>query len=527
MSDYRGYRFYMRPPKLANPHARAVLYLRVSQDRKGKQKSLGEQEADARRSADSEQLEVVRVFADNDRSASRFAKKVRPEYQALREYLATGQVDVLILWESSRGSRELEDWAGLLNLCRRHGVRIRVHTHDRTYDLDNPRDWRTLAEDGIDSQYESEKTSKRVRRAVAASQSAGTPFGKLLYGYQRVFDRFGNVRWVIHDEQAEIVREAARRAAKGEALYAIAADFNARGIATPRSAALPRMIEAEKDEEKRAKLIKELETANYTWDLTQIKRLCCNPAYIGKRASQSGARQWKIHSDATWDAILDDEVHQTCVDILNRPERETRKVIDSTVKHLLSGIAFSPCGGIVRVQDNRGYPAYCCERDYCVTLVKSRADAFIEQQVKEHLIRSEIRELEEDIGDQDAIRQRAKDEAQELRDYLDNFTKEAVSQRLSATAVAQVEQDVMAQIAALEATARRPVIPAVIRVLVHEPEKWDDMSMPEKRETLRRLVRITILPIGRGKKNYDTADRFDLDWTEFAAMRDVQSQLFE
>lgn len=517
----RGYRLSMRPPKLAKP-LHAVIYLRVSADRKGKQKSLGEQETDARRSADGESLQVVKVFADNDKSASRFAKKVRSDYQALREYLETGQVDVLIIWESSRGSRELEDWAGLLNLCRRMSVHIHVVTHDRTYDLDNARDWKVLAEDGISSQYESELTSARVRRAVAASQVAGTPFGKLLYGYQRVFDRHGNIMWVIHKEQAEIVREAARRAAKGEALYAIAQDFNARGIATPRAAALPRMIEAEKDDEKRAKLIEELATANYVWDLTQIKRLCCNPAYIGKRASLSGASQWQIHGEAQWDAILDDQVYQTCVDLLFKPERDTRKSVDSTVKHLLSGIATAPCGAIVRVIPNRGYPAYGCAADFCVTVVKRRADEFIEDQVKQHLIRSELRELEQANPQQDAIRVRTQAEAADLRDYLENFTKEAVKQRLSAARIAAVEQDVMAQIADLEAKSRRPVIPQLVWTLIHEPERWDDMSMPEKRATLRRLVGITILPIGKGRKKYDIADRFDLEWTEFRQMAELQ-----
>ena len=51
----------------------------------------------------------------------------------------------------------------------------------------NGRDWRNLAEDGVDSGYESEKTSIRVRRTVAAKMQAGEPFGHCPYGYEREY----------------------------------------------------------------------------------------------------------------------------------------------------------------------------------------------------------------------------------------------------------------------------------------------------------------------------------------------------
>jgi hypothetical protein len=77
-------------------------------------------------------------------------------------------MDVVVLWESSRGGRELEEWAAFLNACRRTGTGIYITTHGRLYDMANGRDWRSLAEDGVDSAYESEKTSVRIRRHVAA-----------------------------------------------------------------------------------------------------------------------------------------------------------------------------------------------------------------------------------------------------------------------------------------------------------------------------------------------------------------------
>ncbi len=69
---------------------------------------------------------------------------------------------MLQLWESSRGSREQAEWATLLNLLRDSGILLHVTSHRRLYDLNNPRDRRTLDEDGVDSAYESAKTSMRI-----------------------------------------------------------------------------------------------------------------------------------------------------------------------------------------------------------------------------------------------------------------------------------------------------------------------------------------------------------------------------
>jgi site-specific DNA recombinase len=75
-------------------------------------------------------------------------------------------VGVLWLWESSRGDRKLSSWAAMLETCREHKVGIYVVTHRRLYDMVNGREWKTLAEDRVDSQAESDKTSEWTRQAA-------------------------------------------------------------------------------------------------------------------------------------------------------------------------------------------------------------------------------------------------------------------------------------------------------------------------------------------------------------------------
>ena len=77
------------------------------------------------------------------------------------------------------------------------------------------RDWKTLAADGVDSQFESEQISLRMKRAMVAQAKAGRPHGSGLYGYQRVYridERDQRVldKVIAHPEQAPIVADIVR-----------------------------------------------------------------------------------------------------------------------------------------------------------------------------------------------------------------------------------------------------------------------------------------------------------------------------
>ncbi len=151
--------------------------------------------------------------------------------------MKAGRIDVLVLWEPSRGNRELESWAHLLNACRARGVRVHVTQHGRTYDPSNSRDWRSLAEDGVDSAYESEKISVRVRRGKADGKMAGRPQGGIAYGVHRVRDPERTVRAWVRDEPdpttGPVAQEIIRRVGKRHSYTAIARSLNERGIPSP------------------------------------------------------------------------------------------------------------------------------------------------------------------------------------------------------------------------------------------------------------------------------------------------------
>ncbi len=417
---------------------------------------------------------MLRTFVDNDRSASRYARKEREEYTRLLTFLAGEDVDVLILWESSRGGRELESWAALLNLCRRRGVGIHVVTHHRTYDLDNPRDWRTLAEDGVDSAYESEKTRERILRSVRAKAKTGQPHGKLLYGYRRTYDDRGNfVAQVEHEEQAAIVREAARRVAAGESCYSIAQDFNERGIPTPRGGAKG-------------------------WDLVQIKRTVINPGYIAQRVHKG-----LVIGPAAWPPILDEQVYTVCVTRLTDETRKTNR--DVSLKHLLSGLArCSECDGAMRVQNNRTYLSYICMEKFCTSITQAKLEGFVLEMLFGRLSREDAQDLLAPPQDDDEAA-RAAIEAEEKQARLDEFYAAAASGGVSPAGLAAIEARLIPEIEAAKWRARSVKVPPLLRDLIGPDvrERWEKLTVGQRREAVSLVMEVRLGKTYKGARTFD------------------------
>jgi DNA invertase Pin-like site-specific DNA recombinase len=264
----------------------ALVYARQSQD---SDTSKTQQEAAGRARAEAEEWPIFAVYRDGT-SASRHAKTKRTDWPKLLADLNKPEVGVLWLWESSRGDRTLSSWAAMLDRAREHGVKIYVETHGRLYDMANARDWRTLAEDGVDNAYESEKVSMRVLRAAAAHAEQGRPWGRTPFGYRRVYDVTSAGKRVIvaqvpHPDEAKVVRRIYRDIERGVSLRQIAKDVDATGVPTRNGG---------------------------PWSPIRIRDIALNPTYIGKRVHNPGSKQGDRNgtatlSDAMWDGLASAE----------------------------------------------------------------------------------------------------------------------------------------------------------------------------------------------------------------------------
>lgn len=249
----------------------AAILGRVSQDASREARSVHQQQDKNREACDANGWIIPPGGEYQDvGSASRFAARAREDWPRLIQDLDAGRYGVVVMWEPSRGSRRLSEWALFLDTCRDNHILIHVTDHHRTYDLGNPRDWRTLAEDGVDSAYESEKIQRRILRDQQAQAAAGKPHGRVQYGYERVYDeKTGNLAGQKPKyPEAAHVAEIIRRAAAREPLSAIRNDLNTRGVPAP---------------------------AGGLWTPRTIRRMIRCPVYIGVRPAGETGEQRPLH----------------------------------------------------------------------------------------------------------------------------------------------------------------------------------------------------------------------------------------
>lgn len=301
-------------------------YLRVSKDRGGQGKSPAQQHTENARAVAGRGWALhAEPYSDVDKGASRYSRSTRDGYARLVEDIEGRRfgADVLVLWESSRGSRRVGEWATLIDLCDDAGIKIYVTTHDHLYDPSNARDRRSLQEDAVDSEYETGKMSARILRSVSANAKEGRPHGKNLYGYRRTYVQSpgGPQLHAVEPDPATapIVQEVAARALAGETYYAIARDLNVRGVPTRRPA-------------------RHGYNEHRGWTGSMLKQMLSRPAYAGLREHNG-----KIVGAAVWPPLIAEEEWRRLQvkRAVAPPARE--------VKHLLVGLAeCAGCGGRLR-----------------------------------------------------------------------------------------------------------------------------------------------------------------------------------
>jgi site-specific DNA recombinase len=396
-------------------------------------------------------------------SASRYARKGRDDWQQVLDDIAAGAFTVLILWEASRGDRDLTNWSAMLDLCRKHGVTIYIIADERLYDPRKATDWKTLARAGVDSAGESDIISLRVRRGHAGAAAAGRPsHGRTPYGYVRRYDpKSGEL--VAQDpdpETAPVVRELFARLAKGETIAAIVRDFNDRD--------LPRAADAAR------------------WYPVRVRDLAMNRAYLGERTYNGTV------SPGIWPPLVGAEQFYDVQRILTDPKRVTTRPGKGV--HLLSYLATChPCGSPLTAVRGR----YKCNGRGCVTTVQYETDRFVEKMLFEKLGQPNVYEQlrQASAGTNQAADDAAKEIAQ-LTEDLKMWRLSGARRETSPASLAVIEADLEAQIRAAERRRTVAEIPPELREFV-EPGvdirvRWDAAPMAARRRVIAYMATVTV-----------------------------------
>lgn len=439
-------------------------YLRVST----KRQSYAEQDKDNRVAAGVHRWPIGRTYEDVG-SASKYSRSRRLDYERLIADLKNSVFkpgDVLILWESSRGSRRQSEWALLLDLLEDHGVLVHVTKDRRTYDPRNPRDRRTLDEDGTDSAYESAKTSQRNTRNAAANAAAGRPYGKPNYGYRRVYDEHtGKLsHQERHPDEAPVIEELFARLEKGHTLNAITADYAQRGV---------------------------VNRSGNPFTREQLSKMARMPAYAKLRLQRSTGQM----VEAKWPALVKPRRFWAVQRILEDPKRLHAR--PGRAKWLLSMIAMCQvCRGPLAVTYSRrgrhrgDTPLYKCQLHGHVLVDVVELDKIVEDVVCDFLSREDVYETftaAEDATDERLAAIRA--DLAKARAEHDGLADSGISNALAA----KREPAILARIAALESQEKELSTPSVLRHLVggtraDVERRWDLAPMSTKREAMRLLL---------------------------------------
>jgi DNA invertase Pin-like site-specific DNA recombinase len=468
-------------------------YLRVSYDRSGRERSNDEQHDDNERHATG-RWALGDPYRDTG-SASRFAERERGDFAQLLTDLRTTDptarrgcrfdADVLILWESSRGSRRVGEWVELLDVCEQRGVRISVTTHDRLYDPANPRDRRSLLEDAVDSEYESAKTSARTKRGAAAGAAARRPHGRRLYGYERIYDMRTGVLLGqrLHPDEAPVVQRIYRDYLAGHGLRSISQALTAEG----------------------------LRTAGGPWKESRVRDVLVNPGYVARRVwrgedmGQADPEVWPPLIDpAVFDAV---QARRAAV-AARTPGARTGG--QGPARRLLSGVGrcgIDHCKLTGRISSQRAlvYQSACMR----ITRNMARLDDHVTAWL---LIRlAEIITGDFDPGDVvDPRIEAARARRDALQAELDEAFAEWEAKRLSPAAYARMEQQLLPQIADAKREARPPSAPMTIDLPddpAHLKAWWAALTAEQRREVVMAHVSMVVVhPVGKGARNYDMGE---------------------
>lgn len=449
-------------------------YLRVSFDKSGRQRSPEEQHEDNLDLADVLGFEIIDQPYLDLGSASVHRRRERDDFDQLRADVKRGRfgADLLVVWEVSRLSREIDDWPGMLKDCVAARVRIAVNTDARIYDPANATDRKALLNAAVDAEYESAKVSLRTKRAMRRAAANGAPHGRIPFGYCRVFSPDGEVVQQADPVEAVIVVELFTRIHKGEPMAAIAKDFAARGIVS---------------------------RTGTPFAAQTLRGMALAPVYAGRRVhlpGRAGRAQRGTEATTTkgtWEALVSDELFYAVRRRLTDPARRT--VRPGRGIHLLSMLAHCDvCGAKLAVTYRKGPRTYQCHGKGCVRVNADDLDAWATRQIIDALTNPEA--LAQPLSDDgDELLTAARGTVEQIRAEHTDLIAQVAAGTISATLAAGAEPGILARLAAAEATVAELATPSELNGLVDPgPDisaQWESRPMAVRREIVRLMFSLS------------------------------------
>lgn len=443
----------------------AAVYCRISKDRAGEGLGVARQEEDARALCEARGWVPVEVFTDNDVSA--YSGAPRPGYQALLDAVRAGRVDAIVAWHPDRlhrSPRELEDFIALVE---EHGTEVAT-VRSGELDLSSASGRMTARVVGAVARHESEQKSERIRRALEQRARAGKP-----HGPGRPFG-FEQDRVTVVEEEAALLREAARRVLAGESMTSIVRDWNDRGVSPPQGGS--------------------------SWRVSTWRRMMLNPRLAGLRAYKG-----EVVGEAQWQAILNRRQWEAVKAKLT-PKREAGR----RAEHLLSGLArCGRCDGPLWSAQTKDRLRYRCFKrpghDGCGRLSVSATP--VERLVRDAVLTAisgpALAEARRQVASDDADQARAAeslaDAEERLEQVAEMFADGTLSRREWLAARERLEERVEDARRTLDRHRQGGMLATLPADTDALTEVWEDRDVHWRRSLLEAIVeRIIVHPAEPG-----------------------------
>ncbi|WP_350002559.1 recombinase family protein [Pseudarthrobacter sp. WHRI 8279] len=453
---------------------KAIVYVRISEDRGGLAAGVQRQREDCERLAQQRGWTVAGVETDNDISA--YSGKHRPGFEGALKAIAAGEADVLVAWSLDRLQRNRRDELRLYELCRDKGVLLSlVNGADLDFSTAAGRFVADML--GSSARLEVEMKSDRHKRANAQAALAGRRTGgRRPFGYEP-----DGV--TVREQEAAAVRDGYAALLAGVPIAGIAREWNSRGLVTGQT----RYGAAHKGEPS-------------PWTRSSVKDVLTNPRYMGKRAHKG-----EIVADAVWPALVEEGTWLAVQDVLKDPAR--RRTAPRSETYLLSGLAFcGVCGGGIHGAGNTrpGVRGYRCKATTGhVSRMAEPVEDYVSQVIVARLSRPDAARLLRTGTGPDIEGMRT--QAMALRERLDGLAVEFADGELTASQLRTATERLRGKLAEAEAALADSAKVDTLGPLVLAGDvqaAWDAMDTARRRAVVDMLVTVTIHPPGRGVRTF-------------------------
>lgn len=479
---------------------KAVVYVRISDDREGVGAGVARQEADARVLAERLGWEIGEVIVENDTSAFKRRKVrtptgraelrvYRPGFRRLLDLLESGAADGMLAYDLDRTARDPRDLEDLIDVVESREPRIPVESVSGSLRLANDADV-TMARVMV---AVANKSSRDTKRRVARKMEEMAREGRYAGGGAR---RYGYEKdgVTINETEAEVIREAARRVIAGEAVNAVCKDFDARGI---------RPVKAEK------------------WSTTGLIGILRSGRIAGLREHRG-----EVVGPAQWPAIIDEDTRGDVLAALAvRSKHKGKPSLRYWLNHGL--LICSRCGGSLYGDwgSERGKHRYWCrpDRGGCggIAIKGAGAEGEVESQMLAYLSRPDVVLALASGASEEAAAQTRRDIAddqEQLRILATAHGNKQISMAEWLAARAPIDE----RLRTYEASLRR-MLPAKVRRVAEADDpvrEWEALDAHGKRDLTRIVLGIggfrgwTVEPADPNKPRRFDASRMHLAKTD-------------